>query len=197
MRTLAAVCLTALLCAGPASAEDFWSGSKSSLKAATAAVGTQALGEYEAAERAASEAWERLPFAARRAMFVSRKAALYGDYERRPSNVFAPGEPLITYVEPVGFGYRKAGDTYTFEGTIDFAIKKRSGEVLGEQKAFQAYSLSTHARAREFFLNLTVSLSGAPPGDYVLVFTLNDTVRRASTEVEQPFTIQGEAVQTP
>ncbi|WP_132251590.1 hypothetical protein [Methylobacterium segetis] len=192
MRTILAAPLAACLALGPAAAaDDFWSGAKAKVGAGQNAAAGSSLGEYEAAERAVSEAWGRLPFSTRRAMFVNRKAALYGDYDRRGSNVFAPGEPLLSYVEPIGFGYRKSGDLHTFEGTIDFSIRTRTGEELGSQKAFQTYSLTSHAPAREFFLNLTITLDGAPPGDYVLVFTLNDTVRKTSTPVEQPFTIRG------
>ncbi|MEA1833746.1 hypothetical protein U8607_16805 [Methylobacterium durans] len=191
MRKFLAAALAAVLAAGPAAAaDDFWSGAKAKIGGGQSSTTGSNRDAYEAAERAASEAWERLPFSTRRAMFVTRKAALYGDYDARGSNVFAPGEPLVSYVEPLGFAYRKSGDLYTFEGTIDFAIRTKSGEELGSQKAFQSYSLTSHARAREFFLNLTITLDGAPAGDYVLAVTLNDTVRKMSTEIEQPFTIR-------
>ncbi|AWN42499.1 hypothetical protein DK389_20850 [Methylobacterium durans] len=96
MRKILAAALAAGVAAGPAAADDFWSGAKAKIGGGQSAPTGSNRDAYEAAERAASEAWERLPFSTRRAMFVTRKAALYGDYDARGSNVFAPGEPLVS-----------------------------------------------------------------------------------------------------
>ena len=37
--------------------------------------------------------------------FVSSEPTGYGMYEERESNVFAPGETFLLYVEPVGYSY--------------------------------------------------------------------------------------------
>ncbi len=64
-------------------------------------------------------------------MFVTRKADLLGDYEQRPSNVFAIGEPLFTYLEPVGYGWKTLDSgLFGFGVTTDFEILTRDDEVL-------------------------------------------------------------------
>ena len=74
---------------GPAAANAPASGS-------SAPGGPATLADLEAQENATAAVWERLPFSTRHAMFVVRKASAYGDYDARPSNVFAPGEKLLS-----------------------------------------------------------------------------------------------------
>jgi hypothetical protein len=62
--------------------------------------------------------------------------------------------------------------------------------VLGGQKAFQTVELTSHYKNREFFVSLTLTLNGVAPGDYLLAYTLHDTVSGQTTRVEQPFTIK-------
>jgi hypothetical protein len=147
--------------------------------------------DIEAAENALADLWARAPYATRHVTFVGRKAELYGDYDPRASNVFSPGEKLITYIEPIGYGWRPLGaNTYEFGVTTDFEILTRGGKVLGGQKAFQEVNLKSHYRNREFFLTLTLNIDAIDPGDYVLAYTLHDTVTTKTTRVEQPFSIR-------
>ncbi|GJE60524.1 hypothetical protein [Methylobacterium trifolii] len=157
-----------------------------------AAAGPATLADLEAQERATADLWARLPYGTRHAMFVTRKAEMYGDYEARPSNVFASGEKLLTYVEPVGYAWKPVGsDTYRFGVTVDFEVLSKDGKVLGGQKALLNQDLSSHYKNREFFLSIAMSLDGISPGDYVLAYTLRDNGGSANTRFEQPFTIKG------
>ena len=152
---------------------------------------TPTLGDVEAAESALADLWTRVPYTARHVMFVSRKASVYGDYEPRPSAVFAPGEALVTYLEPVGYAWKTLSPgTYGFGVTIDFEILTPAGKVLGGQKAFQTVELSSRYRNREFFVSLTLTVDGIAPGDYVLAYTLHDTAGGRAARTEQPFTIR-------
>lgn len=149
------------------------------------------LADFDAADNSLAELWTRLPFTARHVMFMSRKASVYGDYEARESNVFKPGEKLLTYLEPAGYGWKALGaGLYDFGVTTDFEILTRDGKVLGGQLAFQKVDLTSHYRNREFFLTLTLTMDGLAPGDYVLAYTLHDNVSAQSTRIEQPFTIK-------
>jgi hypothetical protein len=156
----------------------------------TGSPATPTLADLDARDNELAELWTRLPYTARHVMFVSRRAGLYGDYEQRPSSVFAPGEKLLTYLEPVGYSWKAlAGGVFGLGVTTDFEILARDGKVLAGQRAFQKIDLTSHYRNREFFVNLTLTIDGIAPGDYVLAYTLHDNVGGRTTRVEQPFTI--------
>ncbi|MEH3147614.1 MAG: hypothetical protein PGN34_20215 [Methylobacterium frigidaeris] len=159
--------------------------------AAAAPVRAPTLADLAAAEQVVVDVWTRLPFAARRAMFVREKADVFGGYDPRPTSVFTHGETLLSYIEPVGYGWKPVGpDTVEFGITADFEILDRAGKVLAGQKALLNSRLVSHAKNREFFINLSMNLDGAPPGDYVLAYILHDAATGRSTRVEQPFTLR-------
>src|SRR5919109_1120651 len=55
--------------------------------------------------------WNQTEFNATFSTFIEPfSAAGYGVYEERSSNVFAPGETIVLYVEPVGFSHRQLLD---------------------------------------------------------------------------------------
>src|SRR5438045_3874313 len=68
----------------------------------------QSLQELDQREAALMETWEKMPLSVRRAVFEKQRAEGFGMYQERPSNVFKPGEKLIAYVEPVGYGWKEA-----------------------------------------------------------------------------------------
>jgi hypothetical protein len=147
-----------------------------------------ALGD---AENAVIDIWNRLPLQARNVMFVSQRASAYGGYEKRASNVFAPGEKLFTYAEPIGYKWQETSPgTFQFGVTIDFEVLTADGKILGGQRAFQNIAFTTHYRNRELFLNLSVSLEGVTPGNYVLAYDVHDKFGAAKVRTEQPFTIK-------
>jgi len=149
------------------------------------------LADLETDENAIADLWSRLPYTARHVMFTSHKAELYGGYDQRTSNVFAKGEKLLTYLEPVGYGWKALdGGLLTFGVTTDFEILTPTGKVLAGQRAFQKVDLVSHYKNREFFVSLTLTIDGIEPGDYVLAYTLHDNVSGKATRVEQPFTIK-------
>lgn len=159
------------------------------------APATATVADLEAQENATAAVWERLPFSTRHVMFVTRKANAYGDYEARSSNVFPPGEKLLTYLEPLGYGWAAKGDGYRIGVSIDFEVLSSTGKVLGGQKEILKQEFESHYRNREFYLNSTMDIDGATAGDYVLAYTLHDLANGRTTRVEQPFTIKGDAAE--
>ncbi|MFC6792689.1 hypothetical protein ACFQE0_25910 [Methylobacterium komagatae] len=160
------------------------------------APATATVADLETQENATAAVWERLPFSSRHAMFVNRGANAYGDYDARSSNVFEPGEKLLTYLEPLGYAWAAKGDGYRFGVSIDFEILSTDGKILTGQKGILKQELDSHYRNREFFVNSTMSMDGAPAGNYVLAYILHDLVNGRTTRVEQPFTIKGTAAET-
>jgi len=102
-------------------------------------------------------------------------APAYGNFEERADTVYAVGEPILIYAEPRGYGYGDVGGgMLEIAFGIDLRVLDPAGTVLLEMPDFSNFTLQTRAQARELMFNLTVSLDGAPPGDYQLEFTFND-----------------------
>jgi hypothetical protein len=157
---------------------------------AAPATGPATLAELESADQKVDEVWARLPYGTRNVMFVSRKAENIGDYEKRPNNVFAKGEPLLTYIEPIGFSRKAVGDHFEVNTVLDLEVLSADKKtVLNGQKAFMTNSIKSRGKVRDFFLSASLNLDGAPAGSYVVAYTLHDSNDR-TTRVEQPFTIK-------
>ena len=130
------------------------------------------------------------PLSVRRAIFVAKKAQGFGQFEERSSNVFKAGEPLIAYAEPVGYGWKDVGNgMFEFGFAVDFLIKSPDGKILAGQQDFARLAERSHARNLEFMVTLTLNVTGAPPGDYVVEYKMRDIAGDKSTSFELPFKI--------
>ena len=142
------------------------------------------------AEAALEAAWAATPFSVRQAFFVVGQPDGFGLYVKHPDAAFKPGETLIVYAEPIGFAYKDAKDgTSSFGFDIDVTIKTAAGKVGLQQKSWQKIGLVSHAHNHEFNLALTLDVTGADPGDYVLDYTLHDQNSGKVTDITLPFTI--------
>jgi hypothetical protein len=155
-------------------------------KAATAPI---SIKDLEASQLAVIGVWEKMPLLVRRAVFVTEKPQIVGAWSERPSNVFKVGDPMITYVEPVGYTWKPRGDLFDFGLSADVIIKSSEGKILGGQENFAHVSFSNRIKLQEFMLNLTMSADGLVPGKYVLEYKLHDQGSDKVTTFAQPFTI--------
>lgn len=115
----------------------------------------------------------------------------FGAYDLRPDTTYAAGEPIYLYVEPRGYGYGDLGNgMLEIAFDIDLKVLDSGGTVLLDQKSFTNFSVQTRVKARELMINLTANLTGAPPGDYTLEFTLNDKYGGQSASFTNDITIQ-------
>ncbi|MGV3650850.1 MAG: hypothetical protein ACO1OK_05455 [Devosia sp.] len=149
----------------------------------------QSLDAIAAAEEAVYAAWQETPLTFRKALFVASEDAEFGDYEARPDAVFAPGEPIIVYAEPVGFGWLEEGEGYRFGFGIDLEILSPEGTVLLEQPDFLAVEQQSRVRVRDFLLVMTLDLSGAEPGDYQLRYRVRDIASEKAAPITLDFSI--------
>ncbi len=125
------------------------------------------------------------------AELLAKPGAGFGIYEPRAGNVYAPGEPILLYVEPMGFKHKKLSDgRYTFGVSVDFMVKAPDGRILAGKKNLKRFTMTSRRPNREFFLNLTYTLTGAPPGDYVLETVLHDLVDGATVSVDNKIIIR-------
>lgn len=140
----------------------------------------QAAGDSDAALLGASEilaqVWDSSPaIGIRETLLVAQPAAGYGIYNPRPDAKFKSGEPIYVYAEPYGFAYGSGGDgLYTIGFGVDLRVLSETGDVLGEMPNLADLNLTSRYQNREFQANLTYTLSGIPPGKYVLETTLHD-----------------------
>ena len=148
---------------------------------------SQALSEIDRKEKDLVAAWEKSPLVIRKAVFVTEKAPLYGAYSPRPSNVFKKGEPVLAYLEPVGYGWKPEGDAFILGITLDVVLKSKDGKILGGQEKFLNSQQTSRHKLRELMLNVTLSL-GSTPGDYVVEFVAKDLGGKSGS-VSMPFTI--------
>ncbi|MGJ3262437.1 MAG: hypothetical protein ACFE0R_04300 [Salinarimonas sp.] len=158
------------------------------LPAAPAAAAT--LDDLAKAEAALVAVWQEVPLSFRTTTFVTGSPVGFGVYEARETSVFAPGEPLVVYAEPVGYLWGEAGDgRYTFGFDVDLLIKRPDGSIVGGRESFQRLELTSRARNREFMLTLTLTLDGIAPGDYLLEYRTRDIASDKAGTISLPFTI--------
>jgi len=143
-----------------------------------------------ALDAAADILWEKSPLACRRILWVADKASGFGAYNPRETNVYKSGETMLAYAEPIGYGWRKSGDIWHIDMVGDLVIRSADGAELFRKDDFGAFAIASRARNREFMLNLTVTLSGVSPGNYVAETVLRDKVSgKEGTPCRLPFVI--------
>lgn len=143
--------------------------------------------------------WNQTEFNATFSTFVEPfSAAGYGVYEER-SNVFAPGETIVLYVEPVGFAHRQIIDEeggnnntlYFMNMTADYKIAAANGTELQLIEDVQAGSITSHRPNTEMPLTLTITpeVQPLPIGDYIITYSVTDEVSGESFELEKEITV--------
>lgn len=145
--------------------------------------------DLASAEKALEEAWDASQFFARNVTFVQEPAPMFGSFLARSNNSFKSGEQLLTYAEPVGYGYNFNGNKTEFGFFVDFLVKSKNGDIIGGQENFTSFHFISHVRNRELMLNLSLAFNGALPGEYVLEWKLRDQNSDKVAVISQTFRI--------
>jgi len=177
----------ALFSAGSAMADAIADKAKAAEDLAAAGKFLEAIDTLDGAQ---SLLWERAPLVFRHALWVAGIPAGFGAYTARDSNVYSAGDQMIAYVEPVGFAWRKAGDGWQTDFSVDVSIKGKDGNEIYAKKGFQNLAISSHVQNREFMAHLTFTLTGLPAGEYTIATTFNDAVSSKSGSFSLPFVIK-------
>ncbi|MBP1881956.1 hypothetical protein [Sinorhizobium mexicanum] len=165
--------------------------SDAATKAEQQATSGDVAGARETLRQAVSDFSQTLPFAIGKAVFVTAEPAGYAMYEPKTDPIFKTGEAIVSYVEPVGLTWKEASVKGKIQTrfTVDFDILNPKGEILASQKAFGDFTFTGYLRNQEIYSTLTIDVTGAPAGDYVLRFHFNDINSGKSATVDQPFKI--------
>jgi hypothetical protein len=123
-------------------------------------------------------------------MWVAEIPIGYGAYTARATNVYSAGEQMIAYLEPVGFAWRKTGDGWQTDLSVDVSLKDKDGNEIYSKKDYQKLVVSSHVQNREFLVHLTYTLTGLPAGQYTIATTFNDAVSSKSGSFSLPFVIK-------
>ena len=152
---------------------------------ASAANGATAQ-SVTAMRSAAADLRLETPFGFSEALLVSAKAPRYGAFEPRPDNIFRPGDVVLVYAEPTGYGWRSDGDWFSTDLVVDAALLTADGESLWGQEGFGEFNLTSRYRFLEYMLNLELNITGLPAGDYVLEYTITDNIRGQTASISLP-----------
>ena len=142
-----------------------------------------------ALEEALTEARREAPLTASPFLVVNEKAAMYGGYTPRRDAVFGGDDEMRFYLEPKNLVYPRRGDgTYAPAFTVDYEILDATGDVVSRGDKFGDFGFTSKSRLQDIYVNLGLSLKGAPPGKYTVRFTLRDKNSPKTAILTQPFT---------
>lgn len=156
--------------------------------AATAHEAAPTVSHFEALAEAA---WEAMPLQIAVATPVEGDPQGYGIYDPRPTHDFALGEPVVIYVEPMGFGHGvPAPGVYNIAFQIDLEVLMGAkGPSMAKIPDIMSLGINSHHKNREFHAVLTYNIEGLGPGDYTLRTTLNDVNSGQSASFDTPIRI--------
>jgi hypothetical protein len=134
------------------------------------------LEAIDALSQAATSLWDKSPLSFRKILWVAEPPSGFGVYNPRETNVYKAGDNMIAYAEPVGYGWKKAGDIWQTDLAADVTIKTKDGKHIYSKKDFSKLGVSSRARNREFMTRFTFTLDGMSAGEYMVDVTLRDLV---------------------
>ncbi|MBW1708404.1 MAG: hypothetical protein JRG97_02040 [Deltaproteobacteria bacterium] len=135
-------------------------------------------GEYTQAiielREALEGTWNKAPLTFNNATWIMEPPEGFGMYKPRESNVFDAVEPVLIYLEPVGYTIKKAGPFYSFRLFADFAVLDDKNKVLGSQQNFAQYQVRSRSLQTEYPIFFTFNFRDLPAGRYKLQITVHD-----------------------
>ena len=160
--------------------------------------------DLDAARQQYLAAWNNNAFSSQFDVFIEEGSSLgYGVYrDHVPANIFWPGETIVLYVKPLGFGHQPIIDRavrsigsnitqlYLINMTADYIISDSAGFELQRVEDVPVGELISHRQNLEMFLTLTLSQEQPfPIGDYILTYVVHDQVTGQSFQLDKRITI--------
>ena len=188
MKSILAVLLAAVVSTSTAFAGEIADRATEAEKLLQAGNGTGAREKFRSAEDAL---WQAMPLAVLNVTQVDT-ASGFGVYSERANHIYKPGEKIVLYMEPVGFGYGSDGlGNSMIALSVDIDVVSAAGESLGTMEKVGRIQLASRSHNRELFFKLDLSLDGLPPGKYRCDFVMHDE----NSNKTAPFTTDIEIAQ--
>jgi hypothetical protein len=141
---------------------------------------SQTASNFETAKDQYLAAWNHTAFHSGFDTFIQDgSAAGYGVYVTHPF-VYKPGESIVLYIEPVGYGFKQVVDQQgnslnQLNLTASMIISGSNGTQLTAIKGLPALSINSHNKNTEMFMTLKVDQQHPfPVGDYKITYIIND-----------------------
>ncbi len=151
--------------------------------------------KYEAAREQFLKSWDQLEFEPRVATFVIESEVIGNGQYQEHSNVFPPGENIVLYVQPIGFGHKQiqgqnGEKLYLMNFTADIVLSTKNGTIVGGGQDITLSQPISHYRNTELYTTLTVTQKNPfPAGDYIFKYTLKDQTTGKSFDITKDVTI--------
>jgi hypothetical protein len=135
--------------------------------------------------------WENTPLLLRNARFVKGDDNSYGIFEPKDGDIFAAGEPVYLYLEPIGYAFKKKTEGYyAFGFKADFTLEDDKGNELGGQKGFADLNFNSWNHNTEVSVTFTYTFTGFDEGKYKVITYVMDAYSGKSATVEKWFNIR-------
>ena len=171
MKSIVAALMALAISAPAAFAGEITDRAAEAEKALQAGDGAGALEKFRSAEEAL---WQAMPLAVQNVKQVD-SAGGFGIYSERPNHIYKPGEKVVLYMEPVGYGYGSDGlGNSQIALSVDLTVLSESGEPLGTFEKIGSVQVASRSHNRELFFKLDLSLDGLPAGKYKCNFLMHD-----------------------
>ena len=172
-----------ILVAFPLSAKDFSSSMENALEAYEAENNVDAL---KSLRQSILSMWDNIPLT----VFDAELVTNHAEYVPKDSNVYSSGQPIYIVCQVVGYNIKKTGNLNHINIATDLHVLDEEGNILMSQKNFGSFDHASPFPNTEFKMDLTYTLSGAPPGKYILETVLRDQNSDKTTEFAKTVIIE-------
>jgi hypothetical protein len=190
MKSFAAILVVAAMAASPSTAGEIGKRAAEAERLLQSGDAAGALEEFRGAEDAL---WQAMPLAVKNIRHVESAEGV-GIYVERASHAYRPGEKIVLYMEPIGYGYGSDGlGNSVIALSVDLTVFTQSGESLGTVENISQIRLASHTRNRELFfkLHLTLEQDSLPAGKYRAEFVMHDANSDKKATFSTDFEITG------
>lgn len=171
VKTVLAALLATAICTPAAFAGEISDRAAEAEKLLQSGDGPGAMEKFNSAEEAF---WKAMPLGVLNVKQVD-SATGFGIYSERTNHIYKPGEKIVLYMEPVGYGYGSDGlGNSSIALSVDITVVSAAGQTLGTMEKVGRVQVASRSHNRELFFKLDLSLDGLPPGKYRCDFLMHD-----------------------
>ena len=128
---------------------------------------------WELFDQATELFWAEAPLAFRAAL-LAESVTGFGQFEPRETATYVVGDPLIVYLEPIGYGWTAIGNEFRVRLAVDIEIASDEGGLIASETDFAVIEHLGRTRSREFQATIMMTIPQLPTGGYELTLTLRD-----------------------